>query len=83
MHGTGISLAVDDDDHFELMIRNALKPTPNASRMSHKLHSTHPTARRVLVVHASGGEEVVGKHRCIETYSVFRILYVLFFVYLV
>ena len=70
---TGISLAVEDDDYFELMIRNALKPTGGADAVEDgmglgmgtgaRYKSMHATARRVLVVHGDGREEVIGERR--------------------
>ena len=53
-------MAVDDDNYFELMIRNALMPSENENGIG-KFSSTHATARRVLVVHSNGVEEIVGQ----------------------
>lgn len=55
----GISMAVDDDNYFELMIRNALMPAENENGVG-RFNSNHATARRVLVVHSNGVEEIVG-----------------------
>ena len=52
-------MAVDDDNYFELMIRNALMPSENENGVG-RFSSTHATSRRVLVVHSNGVEEIVG-----------------------
>mmetsp|Transcript_19802 Transcript_19802/g.19133 ORF Transcript_19802/g.19133 Transcript_19802/m.19133 type:complete len:378 (+) Transcript_19802:117-1250(+) len=51
-----ISLAVEDDDYFELMIRNALKPIGGGTQ---RFNNTHATARRVMVVHSTGKQEII------------------------
>jgi len=48
-----VSASVDDDDYFELMMRNAWHISGGAGAME------NTTCRRVLVVHTDGGEEVV------------------------
>lgn len=52
----GISLAVEDDNYFELMVRNAWHLNDDASQMG---GSTTSTARRVLIVHNDGRQEVI------------------------
>ena len=56
---------MEDDDYFELMIRNALKPVYVTDETG-KFRTTHATARRVLVLHTSGDEEIIGKQRVYE-----------------
>lgn len=49
----GLSVAIDDDDYFELMMRNSW-------RISGGEGNAYNTAnRRVLVTHTDGSEEVV------------------------
>jgi hypothetical protein len=53
----GMSLAIDDGDYFELMVRNALKPSgPSPSK---RFAATHATARRVKVTFNDGKQQVV------------------------
>lgn len=57
-----MSLGVDEDDYFELFIRNALKPAFGSSEGAFNSYdTTHPISRRVLVVHSNGSEEVIGE----------------------
>lgn len=57
-----MSLGVDEDDYFELLIRNALKPAFGSSEGAFNSYdTTHPISRRVLVVHSNGSEEVIGE----------------------
>lgn len=51
--GQGLSVAIDDDDYFELMMRNSW-------RISGGEGDAYNTAnRRVLVTHSDGSEEVI------------------------
>jgi hypothetical protein len=57
----GISLAIDDDNYFELMIRNAwhMSSDRNDSRGGRGRERENTTCRRVLVTHSDGSEEII------------------------
>ena len=54
---SGLSLSIEDDDYFELMIRNALRPTQSPSRG--RPAPTHANDRRVKVIYNDNTQEVV------------------------
>jgi hypothetical protein len=51
--GQGLSVAIDDDDYFELMMRNSWRISGGEGDASNTAN------RRVLVTHSDGSEEVV------------------------
>lgn len=54
----GVSLAIDDEDYFELVMRNAIKPS-NGSPTRGRFAATYANARRVKVTFGDKSQQVV------------------------
>ena len=57
----GVSLAIDDEDYFELMMRNAVKPGGGSSTggAGARFAATYANVRRVKVTNRDGSQQVV------------------------
>ena len=57
----GVSLAIDDEDYFELMMRNAVKPGGGSSTggAGTRFAATYANVRRVKVTNRDGSQQVV------------------------